>query len=169
MEKISFQNAVIPSMDKPKPATLEEVLGQHSAKNEDAEVIGELLYAIQKTEYFITVIIAVWSVPIVFRRLDYMLDNLLMRIPWQDKIKFAREMELLTSKEVGQLQCIFQDRNFLAHPRSNSNKIINKFPSKERHRILSFLGNINLKLQVKMDQIRDEVVKERNAIKEFRN
>ncbi len=154
---------------KPKKITLEEVLGQRLNKNEDAEVIGEILYAIQQTEYLITLIIGMWSLPMIFRRLDYMLDNLLMRIPWQDKIKFIESFEFLTNEESGQLQKIFQDRNFLAHPRPLTKKVVNKFPLKERSRILSFLKQIDSKLAEKMDFLKSELIEERTAIRNSSN
>src|SRR2546421_291762 len=106
-----------------KKLSLEELFSQRIVKNDEAEAIGELLYAIQRTEYLVTLLIGFWAFPLRLNRFDYLIDNLLMKLPWQDKFKFLEIQGILDKNDLGALQQIFQNRNFLAHPRSTSKSV----------------------------------------------
>jgi hypothetical protein len=127
-------------------SSLSEALGNYIPRNQEAVLLGDLLYAMHQTESQITLLLGIWSIPLIFRRLDYMLDKLLLKLPIRDKIKFLEDNTILSKEECSKLQSIFDDRNFLAHPRPPKRRLAERFSENKKQTIIKYLSEVNKKL-----------------------
>jgi len=142
---------------------LKASLGAYIPRNAEADTIGELLYEMQRIEWWMTSLIGLWSFPVLegVNRFEYMRDELLLKIPIRDKLQFLLKFNFLEKTQVDKLQAIFDRRNFLAHPRPLKRQVTKTISSAEKADIIATLRKVQEKINDEIERETDSIIGER--------